>query len=166
MGLKIRMRSTTEGDISLIETWAQAIDSGQFMSRYLPDRARVVLWKIVIVDGVEIGTAWVERKVEQPNVVFLGILLSDPQLLGKRIGHTVICDLISAVRAIAGDVAIRLNVRGNNERAIACYKRCGFEQIAIGEITDGDGRVFPTLTMELASVPKESLNRPANDHFQ
>jgi len=156
MPQQIQLRTATEDDIPNIETWARAIDAGQFMSRYLPDRSQTVLWKIVIVDGVETGTTWVECKVGLPNVVFLGILIGQSvligqsELLGKGVGRAVIGDVIADVRAIAGDVAIQLNVRCGNARAIACYRKCGFVQIASGEKAGRDGVLIPTITMQLS----------------
>ena len=69
--------------------WARAIDAGQFMSRYLPDRSQAFLWKKVIVDG-EIGTTWIEHKAGLLDVVFLGIFIGQFELLGKGIGRAVI----------------------------------------------------------------------------
>jgi len=132
------------------------------MSRYLPDRSQTVLWKIVIVDGVETGTTWVERKAGLPNAVFLGILIGQLDLLGQGIGRAVINDVIANVRAIAGDVSIRLNVRRSNARAIACYRRCGFVQTALGEKMGGDGVFIPTIIMELSPA---TGTRSVNDHF-
>ncbi|MFM0430493.1 GNAT family N-acetyltransferase [Paraburkholderia aspalathi] len=120
----------------------------------------MILWKIVIVDGVETGTAWVECKAGLPNVVFLGILIGQSELLGKGIGRAVIGDVIADVRAIAGDVAIQLNVRCSNARAIACYKKCGFVQIASGEKAGRDGVLIPTIALQLspdAVSPKLTL---------
>ena len=163
MTWQIELRTATENDISLIETWAQAIDARQFMSRYLPDRSQTVLWKIVVVDGVEIGTTWVERKVGLPNVAFLGILVGQSELLGKGIGRAVISDVIAEVRAIAGDVGIRLNVRRSNARAIACYRKCGFVQIASSEKAAEDGLLIPTITMQLMPGAESTNSRFAND---
>lgn len=146
----IELRTATEDDISRIETWARAIDASQLMSRYLPDRSQTVLWRIVIVDGVETGTTWAECKAGLPNVVFLGILIGRFEMLGKGIGRAVIGDVITEVRAIAGDVSIRLNVRSSNRRAIACYRKCGFVPIASGEKAGRDGVLIPTITMQLS----------------
>jgi GNAT superfamily N-acetyltransferase len=160
MPRQIQLRTATENDIPSIETWARVIDAGQFMSRYLPDRSQMILWKIVIVDGVETGTAWVESKAGLPNVVFLGILIGQSELLGKGIGRAVIGSVIADVRAIGGDVAIQLNVRCSNARAIACYKKCGFVQIASGEKAGRDGVLIPTITLQLspdAGSPKLTL---------
>jgi hypothetical protein len=117
----IQLRTATEDDIPRIEMWAQAINAGQYMSRHLPDRSKVPLWNIITVDGTETGTAWAERKGGMPSVVFLGIFIGRSELLGQGIGSAVISGVIANVRAIAGDVSIRLNVRAGNTRAIACW---------------------------------------------
>ncbi|MGF6785886.1 N-acetyltransferase family protein [Paraburkholderia sp. 35.1] len=165
MPRKIQLRAATEHDIPLIETWARAIDADRFMSRYLPDRSRTVLWKIVVVDGVEIGTTWVECKAGLPNVVFLGILIGQSELLGKGIGRAVIDDVIADVRAFSGDLAIQLNVRCSNTRAIACYSKCGFVQIASGEKAGKDGVLIPTITMQLAPNTGSAITHSANDRI-
>ena len=105
------------------------------MSRHLPDRPQAVLWKIVIVDGVEVGTVWAERKPGKPNV-----------------------------RAIAGDVLIQLNVRSSNTRAIACYKKCGFVAIASAEKMDSDGVLMSTITMQFSPHAGSTVAHSANAH--
>lgn len=116
MPRKIELRTATEDDIPRIEMWAQEIDAGQYMSRHLPEQSDVLLWKIIVVDGTEAGTAWAERKGGVPSVVFLGIFIGRSELLGEGIGSTVVSDVIANVHATAGDVSIRLNVRSSNAR--------------------------------------------------
>lgn len=166
MRRQIQLRTATEDDIPRIEAWAQAIDVRQFMSRYLPDLSRTLLWKIVIVNGAETGAAWVEYRAELPNIVFLGIFIGQSDLLGKGIGRTVIGEVIAGVRTIAGDIAIRLNVRSTNTRAIACYRRCGFVQISSGEKAGPDGTPIPTITMQFAPAPGtgSATTHSANDN--
>jgi Acetyltransferase (GNAT) family len=162
--LRIQLRTATEDDIPRIDDWARAIDAGRFMSRHLPDRLQAVLWKIVIVDGMEAGTVWVERKPGKPNVVFLGILIGQSELLGIGIGCAVIEEAVANVRAIAGDVLIQLNVRSSNARAIACYKKCGFVGIASAEKMDSDGVLIPTITMQFSPHVGSTVAHPANAH--
>jgi RimJ/RimL family protein N-acetyltransferase len=163
MRRQIQLRTATEDDIPCIETWAQAIDAKRFMSRYLPDLSRTLLWKIVIVNGAETGTAWVEYKVDQPDVVFLGILIGQPSLFGKGIGRAVIDELIAGVHMISGDIAIRLNVRSTNTRAIACYRRCGFVQISSTEKAGGDGTRIPTITMQFSPGTGPAVTHSSDD---
>jgi RimJ/RimL family protein N-acetyltransferase len=147
--MQIQLRTASPGDIPAIETWAQAIDAERLMSRYLPDQAQAVRWDIVIVDGNEVGTIWMERKIGLPQVVFLGILIGQPELLGKGIGHAVISKVIADVRAIEDRISIRLNVRATNTRAIACYRKCGFVQIALGHKVGSGGALIPVITMQI-----------------
>ncbi|WP_321867658.1 GNAT family N-acetyltransferase [Paraburkholderia tropica] len=158
------MRTATEDDITRIEVWARAIDAGQYMSRHLPVRSDMLLWKIIIVDGGEVGTAWAECKTGMPGIVFLGIFIGRPELLGEGIGSTVIKDLIDAVCAAAGDVLIRLNVRSNNTRAIACYRKCGFTQIASGEKMDANGARIRTMTMQYSPKFESASTHSSNHH--
>ncbi|MEI7297382.1 GNAT family N-acetyltransferase [Paraburkholderia tropica] len=148
MPRKVQLRTATEEDIPRIETWAQAIDAGKYMSRHLPKQSEMLLWSIIIVDGVEAGTAWAERKHGVPGNVFLGIFIGQSELLGQGIGSAVISDVVATVRALAADVSIRLNVRSSNTRAISCYRKCGFIQIASSEKRGADGAVIQTMTMQ------------------
>lgn len=148
--MQIQRRSATEQDIPLIDAWANAIDAGRFMSRYLPDRLHKILWEIIVVDGVDIGTVWAETRPRLPDVIFLGILIGRSELFGKGGGRSVIRDVITEVPSLTGDVAIRLHVRRNNARAIACYTKCGFVEIASGEKIGRDGTLIPTITMQFS----------------
>jgi ribosomal protein S18 acetylase RimI-like enzyme len=161
----IQLRTATEDDIPRIEMWAQEIDAGQYMSRHLPEQSDVLLWKIIIVDGTEAGTAWAERKDGIPGAVFLGIFIGQSQLLGEGIGSAVIRNVIDDVRAIAGDVSIRLNVRASNARAIACYRKCGFVQIASGGKLGADGALIQTMTMQYSPAVGLETTRSANDRL-
>jgi RimJ/RimL family protein N-acetyltransferase len=87
-----------------------------------------------------------------PGVVFIGIFINQPKLLGKGIGSAVIRDLIVSVRKVAGDISIRLNVRSNNIRAIACYRKCGFVQISLGEKLNANGALIQTMTMQYSPI--------------
>nr|WP_321882848.1 GNAT family N-acetyltransferase [Paraburkholderia bannensis] len=100
-----------------------------------------------MVDGTEAGTAWAELKVGMPGIVFLGIFIGQSGMLGKGIGSAVIAAMINNLRAAAGDVLIRLNVRSTNARAIACYRKCGFIEIVSGEKVGTDGALLQTMTM-------------------
>ena len=166
MTRKIQLRTATEDDIPRIEMWARAIDAGQYMSRHLPDRSEMLLWNIIIVDGTEAGTAWAERKDGMPSVVFLGIFISQSELLGKGIGTAVISDVIANVRVVAGDVSIRLNVRSSNMRAIACYRKCGFVQISSGEKVGTDGALIQTMTMQYSPTAGSATTHSVNDRLE
>ncbi|EDZ97378.1 GCN5-related N-acetyltransferase [Burkholderia sp. H160] len=162
----IQLRSATEDDIPQIDMWARAIDAGQYMSRHLPDRSDILLWNIIIVDGTEAGTAWAERKEGMPSVVFLGIFIGQSELHGEGIGSTVIGDMIANVHAAAGDISIRLNVRSTNTRAIACYRKCGFVEIASGEKVSTDGAVIQTMTMQYSPNQVTATTLSANDRLE
>jgi RimJ/RimL family protein N-acetyltransferase len=165
MPRKIELRTATEDDIPRIEMWAREIDAGQYMSRHLPEQSDVLLWKIIVVDGTEAGTAWAERKGGMPGVVFLGIFIGRSELLGEGIGSTVVSDVIANVHATAGDVSIRLNVRSSNTRAIACYRKCGFVQIASGQKVGTDGALIQTMTMQYSRTVGSATTRSAKDRL-
>lgn len=151
MPRQIELRTASEDDVPRIEAWAEAIDAGRFMSRYLPDQSKAVLWDIVIADGVEIGTTWVEGNAGQSNIVSLGILLGQTDMLGKGIGRAVVRKVVAKVQTIVDDVTIQLNVRRSNTRAIACYRKCGFFEIASREKVGVDGALISTITMRFST---------------
>lgn len=148
MPYSIQLRAASKIDGALIDAWAIAIHADQYMSRHFPDPSRAFLWKIIRADGVDVGTIWAERTNEIPDVVFLGVLVGRTDLLGKGIGRAAVIAMIDEVRLTVGDVAIRLNVRRSNTRAIACYEKCGFYPIALKEKNRGDGIAISVVTMQ------------------
>jgi hypothetical protein len=110
MPQQIRLRTATEDDIPNIETWARAIDAGQFMSRYLQDRSQTVLWKIIIVDSVETGTT----SLEKAGLPMTGC---PHQVLIKKEkpAHASLSDRIlmySGSEANAGEISLQVNSDG------------------------------------------------------
>lgn len=150
MQMNVQLRLATEGDIGNIQAWASAILAEQYMSRYLPEPTQVVAWHIIVVDGVDAGTVWLERRRAQRDAVFLGILIGLSGLFGKGVGELAIRAVIAEVRASHQKLAIRLNVRSNNARAIACYVKCGFVSISHSEKSGTNGEVIPMTTMQLS----------------
>jgi RimJ/RimL family protein N-acetyltransferase len=147
---KIELRPAGEDDLPRIDTWAQSIEADRFMSRHRPDPACAVLWKIIVADGADIGTAWLEQRAESPEAIFLGIFIGDPRWLSRGVGRAAIMKLLDEARARVGTVSVRLNVRANNARAIACYTSCGFVLTSSSVKTGQDGIAIPIITMQLA----------------
>ncbi|EOW9228654.1 GNAT family N-acetyltransferase [Vibrio cholerae] len=131
----ISLRNVIRSDLKAIHRFAQEIQSEQFMSRYLPHGANyeqmqqnAFVWKIILVDDCDAGVIWLDKTVSH-NEVVLGIMLFSSTLFGQGIGQSAIKLLMSELVAMNWTGFIKLNVRAQNDRAIACYKRLGFEVI-------------------------------------
>lgn len=147
--MDLHLRESTAVDLPAIHRWAEAIRAETFMSRFIPDPSKALLWKIIVVDGVDTGTIWLEAQQEDPLIATLGVLIGDADQFGKGIGQRAIEALVKQVFQLKPQIAIRLNVRMNNLRAIACYQKCGFVDTATGVKTNKDGEIVNFLTMEL-----------------
>lgn len=151
----IFLRDFEKPDLAMLEMWASRIGSDNYMSRHLPTGStseqprseNVLLWSVVVVDDTEVGTVWLERGA-LPQEVTLGILLGDVDFLGKGIGEKAINLAIERAQRSFPLEKISLNVRENNPRAIACYKKCGFEIVSAGYKIDKSGNQIRHLTME------------------
>lgn len=143
--VEVSLRTFETYDLSLLEQWAQAIESDHFMSRYGPrpealgpGKISAPLWFVIALDGVPIGTLWFESGIE-PDEAVLGILLGDQSIFGRGIGRRAIELAVEQLKCAAAVARITLNVRANNARAISCYLRCGFKTVRTTEKHLADG---------------------------
>jgi RimJ/RimL family protein N-acetyltransferase len=154
--LRVDLRPFEERDLPRLASWARHIDAGAYMSRTRPlddtlvshDPATGVLWYVIRVDDRDVGAIWLEREAES-SCSRLGILLGDEALFGRGIGTEAVSMVIE--RARAGDRRIRtlaLHVRRGNERAIACYEKCGFVTVESGRKLRPDGTAIEFYRME------------------
>lgn len=143
---EVSLRDFVESDRPLIDAWAQRIGSTNYMARYTPAPGSCLLWCIVQADGLDVGTVWLENLAE-PGAANLGILLGDPSVFGRGIGQKAINLAIEKACATSQLRAIRLHVRDGNERAIACYERCGFRVVDSTTRVAG-GKSYMVLGME------------------
>lgn len=103
---------------------------------------------MIKLDNKYVGAAWLEDITEVDAK--LGIYISEPGFRGNGIGTKVIQALISKAFNECGLDKVYLNVRGNNERAIKCYKNCGFDITErFDNITYPDGSEGSALRMSL-----------------
>jgi RimJ/RimL family protein N-acetyltransferase len=156
--MNLSLRSFTSNDIGTCEQWARDIAAEQFQSRHHPRSfngkdfySNKVLWSwyIIIVDGEEVGTVWLEKNTITDEVAILGVMLSQKDKFGKGIGREAILQAIKQARNQLGYLSVELNVRKDNIRAIACYQHCGFIIIREGIKISKDGKEIPYLTMRL-----------------
>ncbi|NLH48320.1 MAG: GNAT family N-acetyltransferase [Myxococcales bacterium] len=152
----ITLRPFTREDLPALDGWCKTIDAWRYLSRCVPRRFNrrslpadeAYQWSVIVVDGTAVGTVWLEK--EEAGIVRLGILIGREDLLGQGIGRAAI-DL--AIRTAPADFSlarVRLHVRKNNARAIACYRACGFRQTGEGCKLDPQGESIEFLEMEKA----------------
>jgi len=152
---EVHLRDFVEADRPKLDEWARRIDSAQYMSRYTPkavhaavttDQERLHWWYVIVADGAEVGTVWLEQD-QRSDTVVLGILLGDSPLFGHGIGRNAINLAIEQAGRGGSFRLVRLNVRADNARAIGCYERCGFHVAGSGTRQAG-GKEFRYLSME------------------
>jgi RimJ/RimL family protein N-acetyltransferase len=159
--MSISICDIAQDEVALIRIWAANIHAGQFTSRLypkafdaknpdLPDSG-ILSWYAIRYDHRTVGHVWIERETPEADLAVLGILIGETDLFGKGIGR-------AAIRLAVDDVcrrwplrAIRLNVRKDNHRGIACYRRCGFTIVGEGEKEFPDGPPVAFHVMERSS---------------
>jgi RimJ/RimL family protein N-acetyltransferase len=153
----VTIREKRADDWPLIQRWAEQIGWSQYMSRICPHtfapgsfpNRENVCWYVIVVDGRDVGTIWLEKETADADTAVLGILIGDPNLHGRGLGRRAIPLAI----ADAGDrlrfARVELHTRLSNRRAIACYRRCGFRVASEGEKVFPDGSRMPYCTMQL-----------------
>jgi len=152
---EVRLRKFVEADRPKLDEWARRIDSARYMSRHTPrvanasaapDQKSRLWWYVIVADGADVGTVWLEQD-HDPDAVVLGILLGDSSLFGHGIGKAAINLAIKEARRDGRFHVVRLNVRAENVGAVRCYERCGFRIVASGMRETADKR-FRFLSME------------------
>jgi len=139
--MKVSLRKFTFNDLVAYENWRDEIDARQYMSQFYPkvfngrdtDHPTLYVWYVIVVDGVDVGTIWLEKDHPKDNVATLGILLGRQDKLGRGIGTKAIPLAIKQSQQVLAFKLVELNVRKTNVRAIACYKHCGFTIVGEGQ---------------------------------
>jgi RimJ/RimL family protein N-acetyltransferase len=141
--MDVALRPFTAADIEVSEAWQSAVHLDSFMSRSAPDQFNGTVdqdspdyrWFVIVVDGEDAGAIWLEREAGEPSVARLGIFLAEESRCGRGVGRAAIARAIGECQRVLGFDRVRLHVRVNNPRAIACYERCGFQQVGRGTRT-------------------------------
>lgn len=153
--MKIELRGFQASDLEQLDSWASAIDSTQYMSRYRPrdpswqghQPEQGLFWFVIVVSGRDGGTVWLEPGAA-PDEAILGILIGQESLLGHGIGEAAIMLALTQVSAAHRYRSVTLNVRANNPRAIACYRKCGFLPVASGTKRTDSGDEIAYIAMQ------------------
>lgn len=155
--MKITLRKFQTDDLIRYEKWRNAINAQQYMSNFFPHvfNGEIVtcsnryLWYVILADNTEVGTIWLEKEKLQDSMVNLGIVIGHPDKLGIGIGQRAIALAIELARKKLGIDCVRLFVRKNNVRAIACYEACGFETVNEGSKINQKGNNIAFWEMQM-----------------
>ena len=156
--MKISLRTFTVEDIDSVKQWARNIEAGQYQSRIFPlafngkDLSGVDVlcaWYVILVDGEDAGTIWLEKETPEDESTILGIMLGRKELFGKGIGRRAIQQGIELARPRLAFNSVVLTVRKDNVRAIASYQHCGFAINREGIKVTEDGTKIPYFFMTL-----------------
>lgn len=139
--MPVSLRPFLESDRALLAEWVEGIQAAQYMSRFEPNRP-VRAWYVIQVAGRPVGTVWLEKESPDDPQAILGILIGRSDCLGRGIGRAAIDLAIAAAQPELHFSSVRLNVRRGNARAVACYRRCGFEITREGEGRNQHGELI------------------------
>ena len=89
---------------------------------------KMLAWSYLVWEKRLIGSVWLEKDREEERTAPLGIFIVDEKMRGHGLGREAILRFIDRWRGRLGVDEIRLHVRADNPRAIACYKACGFTE--------------------------------------
>lgn len=131
--------------------------SGQVMSlegerKYLQEDSNPeAIFSIITLDEDKlIGTVGLERIDHMNRTATLGIFIGDKEYLSKGYGTEVIRLLLDYGFNYMNLHSIKLNVISFNERALKCYRKCGFKET--GRIRENrfiNGRYYDTIVMDI-----------------
>lgn len=156
--VSVSLRTFEKEDLGKLQSWAEAIDAHRYMSRIFPkrfngyevDNKEYFSWFVIVYDGSDVGSVWLEKENVTDNFVQLGIIIGHKEMFNKGIGREAIEKAIQESKSVIPLSIVRLNVRRNNIRAQACYSACGFRVISQGVKTTEQGEKIEFLTMERA----------------
>jgi ribosomal protein S18 acetylase RimI-like enzyme len=163
----ISVRPVSPSDLATIDGWAAAIGAAA-PSRTRPyaagadrhDPASGLFWNVVVTDGRDVGTVWIER-LGGRSEARLGVFLGDPADFGCGIGRSALRLAIAEFRQAYPGEAVSLHVRECNARAIACYRAVGFMIVDTGSKVLPSGERVAFHTMVLAGRPS-AADRPTS----
>lgn len=153
-GVFIRIRPYVPDDINYWDAWILG-DLDQYQSHILPEGfgETGLPFELYIIEDSEcvpLGACWIDRIDASAGTAMMGIFIAVPEWRDRGAGTAAIRLLLDAA-ARNGLKRIGLHVRSRNTRAIACYRRCGFEAVqSFPERQFPDGSTDGWLRMEIA----------------
>jgi RimJ/RimL family protein N-acetyltransferase len=131
--------------------------SGQIMSlegekKYLEENSNPeATFSIITLDNDKlIGTVGLESIDHLNRTATLGIFIGDKDYLSKGYGTEAIRLLLDYGFNYMNLHSVKLNLMSFNERALKCYKKCGFKET--GKIRENkfiNGKYYDTIAMDI-----------------
>jgi len=160
----VTLRRFGPADLDYLQTWRRNIDSDRYMASLKPLRfsesgfggwGRSYVWFVIVAGGTDVGAVWIDRRRNHPGQGVLGIVIGHTERLGRGIGRQAIMQALFRARGILGFDSVRLTVRQSNNRAVHCYRRCGFRVTGSGikPMEDGDKVPFYRMERRMLDIP-------------
>ncbi len=175
-GKKTRLRAVEREDIPLFLRWFNDPEIRQYLSMYMPvsadeeerwferqmDRQDARILAIETVEGVHIGNIGLHDLDWKNRNAQLGVVIGEKAYWGLGYGT----DAIKALLRFAFDEMnlhrVQLRVFDFNERAIRCYRRCGFrEEGRLRQELYRDGAYHDVLLMGILREEFHALSEAA-----
>jgi ribosomal protein S18 acetylase RimI-like enzyme len=155
--VEVSLRALEAADQTVVPKWAAAVAGGMSRTRPLDaaadrhDPAAGLFWYVIVADGRDVGTVWIEVRPEasggEAADAVLGILIGDPLDRGRGIGTAAVGLAVAAFREAHARLPVVLHVRRSNAAAVACYRRAGFAVTGEGAKALPSGASIPYYRM-------------------
>ena len=125
----VKLEKVCNENLSYYFEYEKAYDNDlkNYQSRIYPSSdAQYLHWYHIKADGKYIGAIWLE-KASTEDFSVLGLFIADENYRNKGIGPEAITHIMRDLPCMHTN-KILLRVRQDNERAIRCYKKVGFEE--------------------------------------
>ncbi|MFX1504878.1 MAG: GNAT family N-acetyltransferase [Promethearchaeota archaeon] len=110
-------------------TWTQGIKYDEKRAQEFIEKRKALKW-FVAYDPHDrlVGLCSVHRRMEEPNVSYIGILGAHPEVLGKKYGkHLLLAAVDFSVKN--GDIRQDLHTWPSNMKAVPLYKKIGLQWV-------------------------------------
>ena len=160
-GERVRLRALTHDDLPHFVRWINDPETRRFMAiRYPMSMTEEETWwqglldrkdhifAVETEDGAYIGNIGLHAIEPENSRAVLGILIGDKRYWGQGYGTDAIRAMLSWVFGYLNLNRVYLTVYAYNERAIACYQKCGFRHEGVmRQARYSDGQYFDELMM-------------------
>ncbi len=110
-------------------TWTQGIKFDENRAREFIEKRKALEW-FVAFDPQDrlVGICSIHKRMEEPNVSYIGLLGAHPDVLGKKYGkHLLLTAVDFSVKS--GDVRQDLHTWPSNMKAVPLYKKIGLQWV-------------------------------------